>query len=276
MDKKLGFIGCGNMGGALVVAACKSINPNDVIITDYFADKAAELAKSLGCCAARDNAEIVNSAEFIVLAVKPNVMRSVIAGISEPLKKCLEAGKKRVLITIAAGLTIASLKEAVGIDVPMIRIMPNLPATVGEGMILTATDPEKPSEISAETFEEFTSCIAAAGKFDRIDERAMNATTSVPGCGPAFAFVFIEALADGAVQCGVPRAKAYEYAAQALKGAAEMVLETKTHPGELKDMVCSPGGSTIVGVTALEEAGFRNAAIRAVLESTRRNEELGK
>lgn len=273
---KIGFIGAGNMGGALITAACKTIGANQVVITDYDRNKARELAQQLGCSTAESNGELVRQAEYIVLAVKPNVVRPVATGIAEVLADCLKQGQEKTIVTIAAGIAVSVIKECIACDAPVIRIMPNTPAMVGQGMILLTCDGRYPDEISDEKFAEFQSLIAAAGDFERIPETAMDITTSVSSCAPAFVYMFIEALADGAVQVGVPRAQAQRLAAKTVLGSAAMVLETGQHPGALKDAVCSPGGSTIVGVTTLEQYGFRNAVSQAVIRSTEKNLELGK
>ena len=150
--------------------------------------------------------------------------------------------------------------------------MPNTPVKVGEGMVLyTATD-----NVSPAALDEFLTIMARGGRFDRLDEKLIDAGCAVSGCGPAFAYMFIEALADGAVTCGLPRSKAIAYAAQTLLGSAKMVLETGDHPELLKDNVCSPGGSTIAGVRELEEHGFRGAALDAVIAAYDKTVELGK
>ena len=273
---KIGFIGAGNMGGALITAACKSTGADQVVITDYDPAKAKELAEKLGCVAVDNNDDLVRQAEYIVFAVKPNVIRSVAGGIADTLKACLKEGQKKTVVTIAAGIAVSVIKGCIDCDVPVIRIMPNTPAMVGQGMILLTCDQNAPDEISEEQFAEFQSLIAAAGEFERIPEAMMDLTTGVSSCAPAFVYMFIEALADGAVQVGVPRAQAMRLAAKTVLGSAAMVLETGEHPGALKDAVCSPGGSTIVGVTTLEQYGFRNAAAQAIIKSTERNLELGK
>ena len=277
MDKKIGFIGAGNMGGALINAACRSTDPSDVIITDCFAKKAQEMAEELGCAFAVDNIQVAKNAEFIVLAVKPYLISEVVREIAPAVKEAVTAGSRRIIVTIAAGVTVSKVRTALEIpEVPVIRIMPNMPALVGEGMILITGDAQDNSNVSEDLFEEFQSLIKEAGAFERVPEALVDVATSVSSCSPAFVFMFIEAMADAGVQLGIPRAQAMRLAAKAVEGSAAMVLKTGTHPGALKDAVCSPGGSTIVGVTALEEYGMRNSVIQAVVKSAEKNQSLGK
>ena len=172
---------------------------------------------------------------------------------------------------MAAGLTIGTIRAMAGGNYPVIRIMPNTPAAIGEGMILYCAEGVETEEKTA-----FVDVMQAAGSFDELSESLIDAGSSVSGCGPAFVYPFIEAMADGAVACGLPRAKAQRYAAQTLVGAAKLVLESGDHPGALKDAVCSPGGSTIQGVRALEQNGFRSAVVEAVIAAYEKTVALGK
>lgn len=263
MQYTLGFIGCGNMGGALVRAAAKVVPGDKIALCDYCAEKAAALAKEIGG-AALDAQTLVKNSAFVVLGVKPQNMEETLS----PLAAALQGGQ--VVVSMAAGVSIAGLKKLVGENVPVIRIMPNTPAQVGEGMILYDC-----KNVSEEAERAFLDCFAKAGVVDKLPEEKIDAASALSGCGPAFVYAFAEALADGAVECGVPRDKAATYAAQTLKGAAEMLL-TYGHPADLKDAVCSPGGTTIAGVHALEKAGFRNAAMDAVAAAYKRTLELKK
>ncbi|MBE6009578.1 MAG: pyrroline-5-carboxylate reductase [Lachnospiraceae bacterium] len=269
---KIGFIGAGNMGGALIVAACKSIGAENVVINDYLPEKANELAQELGCHVAASNEELARSAEYIVLAVKPNVIRLVAGKIAPVLEEEAKNGKTHIVVTIAAGVKVAAIQECIGDDTTVLRIMPNTPAMVGKGMILLTG----PSDIPEELFTRLEKMLAAAGDFERVNEGMIDSLTSVTSCAPAYIYMLIEAMADGAVQTGIPRDMAQRLAAKTVLGSAAMVTETGKHPGELKDAVCSPGGSTIVGVTALEECGFRNAVIQAIVRSAEKNKDLGK
>lgn len=262
---KLGFIGCGNMGGALVTAAAKSVQGTEIAVCDFDKNKLEKFQTAYGAQPA-SAAEVAQNARFVVLGVKPQVMQKALGEIKDILKNRTDV----TVITMAAGLSIAAIRSYIGSDLPVIRIMPNTPVALGAGMILYAT---AGVEISAE--QEFLKYFAKAGKFDKIPEEKIDAASALSGCGPAYVYAFAEALADGAVECGVPRDKAALYAAQTLLGAAEMLLEYG-HPADLKDAVCSPGGTTIAGIHALENAGFRGAAMQAVTAAYQRTLELKK
>ena len=270
--KTAAFIGTGNMGGALARAACKALPPSEIILTNRTADKAIALAGELGCVPIFSNEAAVRSADYIFLGVKPQFFTDLAAELVPVLKDCHEQGMDKVLISMAAGLTLDRLKElyaGVGYDIPILRIMPNTCVAIGRGVIGLCGEGESHLR-AAERI------LSKAGCVERLPESLMDQFTSVAGCGPAFVYPFIEALADGGVMTGLPREQALRYAAQTVLGAAAMVLETGEHPGALKDAVCSPGGSTIAGVAALEQEGLRSAAIEAVLASFRRNRELEK
>lgn len=266
------FIGTGNMGGALARAACRALSPAEVILTNRTPQKADELARTLGCVAALSNEAAVRSAEYIFLGVKPQVYAQLAKELTPVLRNCHEAGQDKVLVSMAAGLTLERLKELyseVGYSIPILRIMPNTCVEIGKGVVALAGK----EEVHLTAVEKI---LSAAGLVERIPEHLMDAFTAVAGCGPAFVYPFIGALADGGVMAGLPRAQALRYAAQTVLGAAAMVQETGKHPGQLKDEVCSPGGSTIAGVAELERAGLRAAVTDAVLASWERNKELGK
>lgn len=264
---KIGFIGCGNMGSALARGAMKS-GMCELLVSDANTEKAKAFASECGALVST-NENIALECDFIFLAVKPNVFSLVV----EPLREALAKNKSSVIVTMAAGLSIARLAEMVGDAAhPIIRIMPNTPASIGYGMILWCAN----SSVSTEKIKSFEALLAGAGKLDMINENLIDAASAVSGCGPAFVYMFIEALADGAVECGLPRDKAMAYAAETLIGAAEMVKQSGKHPGQLKDEVCSPGGSTIEGVRALEEGAFRATASSAVIEAYEKTKKLGK
>ena len=259
---KYGFIGCGNMGGALAKAlACST---TDILLSDP-SPNTRELALELGCVIG-DNETAAWECDRLFLAVKPQMMEAVLRPLAPILRQ-----KKPLLITIAAGLQIETIESFAGTELPIIRIMPNTPVAVGKGMILYCCN----SLVEQETLDDFLSDMQFAGRMDQLEENLIDAACSVSGCGPAFVYMFLEAMADGAVACGLPRAKALEYAAMTLSGAAEMYLASRTHPGQLKDAVCSPGGSTIAGVMTLEENGFRGAVANCIQAAYKRNKELG-
>ena len=260
---KYGFIGCGNMGSAIAKALTKTTN--DIMITDR-SGKAQALAEALDCVYT-DASTIAASCERIFLAVKPQMMADAL----QPLRKILREHKP-LLITMAAGLEIARIQELAGAELPVIRIMPNTPVLVEKGMTLYCCN----DLVDDAVLEDFLDDMAFTGHMDQIPEHLIDSAGVVSGCGPAYMYMFAEALADGAVACGVPRAKALEYAAATLAGAGEMLLQTGEHPGKLKDNVCSPGGSTIAGLNVLEERAFRGAVIDCVKAAYKRNQELGK
>ncbi len=259
-----GFIGCGNMGGALASAvAMAGIKGDKLCLSDASEDKAKALATELGGQYA-SNMEIASDCTYIFLGVKPNMVAAVLGEI----KPILEKRDNAVLVSMAAGLSIEAIKEVMG-DFPIIRIMPNTPVKVGKGTILYATN-----NVTDHQKQRFLGALAKAGELIEIPEKLIDAGSAVSGCGPAFGYMFIEALADGGVKCGIQRADAIKLAASTLLGAAEMVLQTGEHPEKLKDDVCSPGGSTIAGVHALENGGFRNSVINCVEAAFKRTKEL--
>ncbi len=260
---KYGFIGCGNMGSAIAKALSKTTN--QIMITDR-SGKAKAFASQLGCIYT-DAETITAKCDRIFLAVKPQVMKSVL----EPLKPSL-AKYKPILISIAAGLSIEKIREMAGTDLPVIRTMPNTPVIVGCGMIQYCCN----SLVTEDALSSFLDDMRYCGKLDAIDERLIDSASALSGCGPAYMYMFAEALADGAVACGLPREKSIEYAATTMLGAAQMLLQTGQHPGTLKDAVCSPGGSTIAGLQALEANGFRGAVIDCINAAYKRSQELGK
>ena len=257
MYQTIGFIGTGNMGSAVARAAEKSGLADTILLSNRTPRKAEALAAELsgGVCSA--NEEIARTAQLIFLAVKPQMMEAVLV----PLAPILKQRQDRfVLVTMAAGLTCRRIQEFLGRPCPVIRIMPNTPAAIGAGVIQYCGQ-----DVTQDELNSFAALMAPAGLVDPLPEHLIDAASAVSGCGPAFAYLFAEALADGGVACGLPRDKALAYAAQMLAGSARMILESGKHPGALKDAVCSPGGTTIQGVRALEEGGLRAAAINAVI-----------
>lgn len=260
---KYGFIGCGNMGGAIARALSKTTK--DILLSDL-SDVKFTLAQKLGCKVG-DNDQVAADCDCIFLAVKPHLVEKVLSPLLPVLKE-----RKPLLISMAAGVNIQKLENITSQQLPIIRIMPNTPVSVGMGMILYC----KNNNVTDEILSAFLTNMQYAGRLDAIDEKLIDAASAVSGCGPAFMYMFIEALADGGVTCGLPRAKAIEYAAATMAGAAEMVLQTGQHPGALKDAVCSPGGSTIVGVNTLEQNGFRGGVMDCVIAAYKKTLELGK
>ncbi len=262
---KLGFIGTGNMASAIMggIIGKKMISAEEIIGADLFAPGREKVKEQFGIQVTEKNQEVVEKAEVIILSVKPQFYEDVI----NQIKDCVK--KEQIIITIAPGKTIAWLAEKFGKEVKIVRTMPNTPALVGEGM--TAMSPNEHME--KEETEYVKRLLESFGRVEVVPERLMDVVVSVSGSSPAYVFMMIEAMADAAVSGGMPRAQAYQFAAQAVYGSAKMVLETAKHPGELKDMVCSPAGTTIEAVRTLEEMGFRSSIIEAmkVCEEVSRN-----
>lgn len=262
---KLGFIGTGNMASAIMggIIGEKMISAEEIIGADLLEAGRAKVKEQFGIQVTEKNQEVVEKAEVIILSVKPQFYEEVINQIKECVKK------EQIIITIAPGKTLAWLAEKFGKEVKIVRTMPNTPALVGEGM--TAMCPNEYME--KEEIEYVKKLLESFGRVEVVPERLMDVVVSVSGSSPAYVFMMIEAMADAAVSGGMPRAQAYQFAAQAVYGSAKMVLETGKHPGELKDMVCSPAGTTIEAVRTLEEMGFRSSIIEAmkVCEEVSRN-----
>ena len=258
-----GFIGCGNMGGA--IARGLSASTKNIVVSDR-SGKASALALELGI-AYGDNVSIAKTCDVVFLGVKPHILKTCLA----PLQELL-AEKKPLLISMAAGVEIAKIEEMVGTKLPIIRIMPNTPTAVGKGVIMYCHNELVTDEILADWLADMAPC----GIVDALQENLIDVASALSGSGPAYMYLMIEALADGAVACGLPRDKAMIYAAATMEGAAKMFLASGEHPGALKDAVCSPGGSTIAGIRVLEDKAFRSAAMECVVAAYHKNKELGK
>ena len=258
MSKKVGFIGCGNMGSAMVGGLIKSgfVNKEDIIISTKTESSAKRLEEELEVNITLDNREVVKASDVIFLAVKPYMYKAVIEEIKEVLTK------DKLIVTIAAGVSIKDMEDWLGDGYKVVRTMPNTPALVGEAMSAICIN----KNVSKEELEYTCDLYKSFGEYVELDEKDFHGFIALCGSSPAYVFVFIEAMADAAVKLGIPRAKAYRMAAQSVLGSAKMVLDTGKHPGELKDMVCSPGGTTIEAVAELEKQGFRNAVIEALVK----------
>ncbi|MCH5289810.1 MAG: pyrroline-5-carboxylate reductase [Treponema sp.] len=265
IDVNVACIGCGVMGGALMRAVAKVVEPKKITVSAKTFDEALAFSKEIGCNAVVSNTEATKGAKFVFVAVKPAFVDEVLRDIDPALSD------DAVVVSMAAGVKLETIANALVRKRTLVRIMPNMPAAVGEAMIALCASPGA-SEDDVATAQ---ALLSAAGKVERVDEKQMDCVTAVSGSGPAFVFMFIEAMADAAVKLGMPRAQAYTYAAQTLKGSAEMVLRTGRHPGALKDAVCSPSGTTIEGVATLERNGFRDSVIEAVTAAYERSVELG-
>ena len=264
---KIAFLGTGNMGGALARAASKQ-EGNELLLVNRHSEKAERLRNEIGGTVLTHEAA-VSEADMIFLGVKPVMLSELCGMIRRNLADRTAEGQTGpfVLVSMVAGVSIADLQGQLGAQYPVIRIMPNTPVSVGEGMILYTCS----EEVSEDRKEAFLTAMRAAGRFLPIEERLMDAGMAVSGCGPAYVDLFVEALADAGVAGGLARKDALMLAAQTILGSAKLILESGKHPGVLKDEVCSPGGTTIRGVRKLEEKGFRSAVIEAALATTAGN-----
>lgn len=260
---RYGFIGCGNMGGAIARALSRSTN--DIMLSDP-SGKAQLLAEELDCIYT-DNTAIVKTCDSIFLAVKPQVMADVLM----PLASILQE-RKPLIITMAAGLKIERIESYIGAHLPVIRIMPNTPVSVGKGMILYTHN----ALVTESDVEIFLHDMRFAGKLDILKEELIDVASALSGSGPAYMYQFLEAMADGAAACGLPKDKAIAYAAATMEGAAKMLMQTGETPVKLRDAVCSPGGSTIEGLKVLNQEGFSDAIQACILAAYHRNLELGQ
>ena len=251
---KIGFIGMGNMGYAMLKGVLNVFEPSDIIFTCPDLDKCKRISDETGVKYAESNAECANNAQYIVLAVKPQVYSAVMKNIVNVIRE------DSVVISIAPGITIDSIKDNLGINTKVVRAMPNTPALIGEGMTGVAYNASDYSFDERDVIDKFFNSF---GKVVYVDEKLMDGIVCASGSSPAYVYMFIEAMADSVVKYGIKRDDAYKLVAQTVLGSAKMVLESGEHPAVLKDKVCSPGGTTIQAVSALEENGFRNALIKA-------------
>ncbi len=253
---RIGFIGCGNMGSAMVsgILAKGICRPEEILVSHLTEEGAQRTREKFGVESTLDNRRVAKEAGFLILAVKPQFYAQVLEEIRPELTPA------HLVVGIAPGRTMAWIREQCGCDVKTARYMPNTPAQVGEGITALCVD----ESVSGEELEMLRKTAGSFGRCELIPERLMDAAGAAGGCSPAFVYMFIEAMADAAVLQGMPRPMAYRFAAQAVLGSAKMVLESGLHPGALKDQVCSPAGTTIEGVRMLEKAGMRSAVIEAL------------
>ena len=270
MFKTVAILGIGNMGRAIAegIGRAPDMKNADIILYNPHTHKAEVVAANLGNCAriASTPGEAVQEADLVIIAVKPKIVSSLLEEIKGNLKQ------DAILLSVAAGVTLKQMEVAVGEDRKLVRAMPNTPAVVGAGM--TSLTPNE--HVSTEEISKIEELFSSFGRAEVVDEYLIDAVIGVSGSSPAYVYMFIEALADGAVASGMPRDKAYVFAAQTVMGAAKTVLETGEHPGKLKDDVCSPGGTTIAAVRALEERGFRSAVMEAVMTAAEKSQEMSK
>ncbi|MBB5183553.1 pyrroline-5-carboxylate reductase [Catenisphaera adipataccumulans] len=258
---KLGFIGCGNMANAMIngIVASQVVKPDEIIASNRSMPALEKAQAAYGIHVTQNNNEAAE-ADIVFLCVKPKVYPEVIKQIRDQMTD------DQIIVTIAPGFTLEALENAFGKPVKLVRTMPNTPAMVSEGMTAFTTN----ELVSRAETEQVKKLLNAFGRCEEVEEFMMDAVTSVSGSSPAYVYMMIEAMADGAVRDGMPRAQAVRFAAQAVLGSAKMVLETGRHPGELKDMVCSPAGTTIEAVAVLEEKGFRAAVLDAMAACTKK------
>jgi len=266
--RRVGFLGAGNMGEAIIKGLLQAgLVPSETIAaTDVRTDRLGQIAQQYGVRAAKDNAALVRESDVVILAVKPQIIGTVLREIAPAVDG------RQLIISIAAGVATKTLRGHLGKPARLIRVMPNTPALVLEGVTAIA----RADGLEAGDLETAQELFGAVGRVVVLDEDALDAVTGLSGSGPAYAAIVIESLADGGVKVGLDRATAMVLAAQTLLGSAKLVLDTGTHPGQLKDMVASPGGTTIAGIAALEEGAVRRAFIAAVERATQRSRELGR
>src|SRR5262245_10920695 len=267
-DKTVGFIGAGNMGEALIKGlVTANVLPAEAIrASDVRLERLKELDRLYGIQLAPTNVELVRHSDVVIMAVKPQIMTPVLREIAPAMTR------KKLMISIAAGVSTAKIRAALGQDARLIRVMPNTPALVLEGVTAIA----KADGLEADDLDTAGEIFSAVGRVVVLDESALDAVTGLSGSGPAYVAVVVESLADGGVKMGLDRITAMTLATQTVLGAAKLLLETRLHPGALKDMVSSPGGTSIAGVAALEEGGIRTTFIKAVERATQRSKELGR
>lgn len=268
MNKKIGFIGSGNMAKAMIGGIVKSglVDSKNLISSDLNESVLEAIRNEFNINTTTKSEDVVKNSDIIIVAVKPNIYDMVLESVKEFIDN------EKIIVTIAAGKTIKSIENVIGEDKKIIRTMPNTPALVNEGMSAIC----KNKNIVDEELEMVKTIFSAFGKAEIVNEYLIDSVIGVSGSSPAYVFMFIEAMADAAVLYGMPRNQAYKFAAQAVMGSAKMVLETGKHPGELKDMVCSPGGTTIEAVKTLEAEGFRHAVISAMCDCMEKSKEMSK
>lgn len=268
MNKVIGFIGSGNMASAMIggIVTSKLVNADKVIASNPHEEKLNILKEKYKINTTTDNKKVASNADILFLSVKPNMYEKVIDEIKNLVKNNV------IIIVIAAGKSIEEVENLFGKEMKIVRTMPNTPALVGEAM--SALSPGK--TITEEELEDVKSIFNSFGKCEVVSEKLMDAVTGVSGSSPAYVYMFIEALGDAAVLAGMPRTQAYKFAAQSVLGSAKMVLETGEHPGVLKDMVTSPGGTTIEAVAELEKLGMRNAVISSTRKCIEKSKAMSK
>jgi pyrroline-5-carboxylate reductase len=268
LNEKIGIIGAGKIGAAIArgIIGAGLVSKDQVMASDVSEALRQSVAKELGIQVTSDNRKLSDFADIVIVAVKPQIVDSVVKEIAAKL------GKTKLLVSVAAGVTLSRIEASAGAGARVVRVMPNVSCVVGAGAAGYAGG----AKASAEDLERVGAILNSFGIGLPMEEKYLDAVTGLSGSGPAYVFLFIESLADGGVQVGLPRDVALKLALQTVYGAARMALESAKHLGELKDEVTSPGGTTIAGLYVLEKGGFRGTVMEAVLQATRRSQELGK
>ena len=267
-DKVIGFIGAGNMGSAMIGGICGSelVAPSNILVSAHSAATTEKIHTAYGVRTTLSNEEVASTSDILFIAIKPYQFATALPAIAASLKKDC------IIVSVAAGQSIAAIESLLGSDIKLVRAMPNTPALVGESMSALCCN----SNVTDDELALVKQLFECFGKAEIITEGMMDAVIGVAGSSPAYVYMFIEAMADAAVADGMPRTMAYKFAAQSVLGAAKMVLETGKHPGELKDAVCSPGGTTIEAVASLEAGGFRDAVITAQRACVQKSKDMTK
>lgn len=263
MNKRIGVIGYGNMTSSIIKGVLRNglVEATSILVSNRTPDKLKEANETLGLSITEDNVEVARESDIIIIGVKPYVVEEICSEIRD------EITADKVIVSVAAGVRIEALQEFFIRSVKLVRTMPNTPVSVGEGITAICGN----ELVSSEEINEIRMIFDACGLSEIVEEKYIDVVSAVSGSSPAFGYMFIEALADGAVLMGLDRKSAYKFAAQAVLGACKMIVETEEHPGKLKDAVCSPGGSTIEGIKTLEKAGFRSAVIEAIEAATKKS-----
>lgn len=273
--KKIAFIGSGTMGTALSTAACKGIDPQEVVVTDFVQEKGKELAERLGCQFVSTNGEAVEAARFVVFCVKPQFLKGVLEEVKPTFAKCLATGEEKIIVSIVAGVEASTYVEALnleGTSASVIRILPNTACLIGKGFTLV----EQSNRYTKDQLEEFQFIMRESGGFDSLPASQFVAGTVLTSTSPAFIAMFANSLADGGVYNGLLRPQARRYALEGILGTVQLLLQSDKHLEGLKDDVCSPAGPAMIGVKTLEDRGFRSSVINAVADAYARFSEIGK
>lgn len=267
MQKKVGFLGCGNMNQAIIQGLVSStlVKPEDILVFDHKNDTNQRLAREFNVTAMQDAERLAAQSDILIVGVKPHVICQALTDIAPHLNS------NTVIVSIAAGISLASLQAVLPEKQKVIRAMPNTPCLIGQGM----TSISGSSQITQQELNDVKAIFQSFGKAEQVPESVIHAVTGVSGSAPAYVYLLIEAMADGAVLGGMPRDQAYRFAAQTVKGAAEMVLNSGHSPAILKDRVCSPGGTTIEAISVLEKNNFRSAIIEAIRACIQKSEKMG-